>query len=169
VGAVTKPAFLIDVDGVLNPLRRPRPDAGFRRRHYLGFTVWLSPRHGRWLLGLADEFELVWATTWEQDANRYIGPTIGLPRLPVIEFTTGTLPATAAEHIWKLPDVARAMDDRPFVWADDDFTPADLAWAAGRTARGLPTLLLVCEPQTGLIEAHIDAARAWVAELPTVA
>lgn len=167
---MTRPAFLIDVDGVLNPLRRPRPGAGFRRGQYLGYTVWLSPRHGRWLLDLADQLdvELIWATTWEHDANRYIGPAIGLPNLPVIEFSGSPLLATVG-HIWKLPDVARAMDGRPFAWVDDDFSIDDLAWAADRTERGTPTLLLAADPEVGLVEAHIDSARAWAAGLPSVA
>ena len=167
---MARPAFLIDVDGVLNPLRRPRPGAGFRRRQYLGYTVWLSQRHGRWLRDLADQLgvELIWATTWEHDANRYIGPAIGLPHLPVIEFTGSPL-LTASEHIWKLPDVDRAMDGRAFAWVDDDFSLEDLAWAADRAEGGTPTLLLPADPEVGLVEAHIDSARAWAAGLPSVA
>jgi HAD domain in Swiss Army Knife RNA repair proteins len=174
VDVVARPAFLIDVDGVLNPLRRPQRDAGFRRHRIrvdgITFTVWLAPHHGRWLRSVADQagLELTWATAWEQHANSCIAPRIGLPQLPVVDFPA-SLVVPPAGHIWKLPNVARAMDGRPFVWADDQFTQADLAWADDRTAGGLPTLLLACQPQTGLTQAHVDAARAWAATLPVAA
>jgi hypothetical protein len=46
--------------------------------------VWLNPEHGRALLGLG--YELCWATTWMSDANTWIGPVLGLPELPFVEF-----------------------------------------------------------------------------------
>jgi len=177
-----RPALLLDVDGVLNPLSRPRQGAGFRRHHVqvspggssvvaagTTFTLWLSPRHGRMLRDLAAEcgLELVWATTWEHDANRSIGPAIGLPELAVIEFPLGRMDLReGGSHIWKLPAVEQAMAGRRFAWIDDDFEPDDVAWAADRTSSGLPTLLVPCPPRTGLAQEHIDTVRAWTTGLP---
>lgn len=50
----------------LSPSSRRRP-----------LQVWLNPQHGRNLLQLG--FELCWATTWMDYANRWIAPVLGLP------------------------------------------------------------------------------------------
>ncbi|WP_156051330.1 hypothetical protein [Allokutzneria albata] len=97
--------LLLDVDGPLNPYaakpsRRPDGYATFRLtddgrwlrgregRRRKGIRVWLNPGHGTALLRVAAEADLalVWATTWEDEANTRIGPEIGLPPLPVITF-----------------------------------------------------------------------------------
>ena len=83
---VTKPLLLLDVDGVLIPYAAPEQPIGFLPYMLPGEWVWLSPRHGEWLRPLHDQFQLVWATGWEHHANHLIGPILGLPPLPVIEF-----------------------------------------------------------------------------------
>jgi hypothetical protein len=156
-----RPLLLVDVDGVLNPLATAHPGAGYQRHEILGYPLWLTCEHGAWLDELATVFELMWATTWEHDANRFIAPAVGLAaRLPVIEFREGRM---TADGIWKRPAVERATAGRPFAWVDDDFGPSDFAWAARRTAAGAPTLLLACDPLVGLTRAHVDAALTWAA------
>lgn len=158
------PPLLLDVDGVLNVLSGTRPGDGFHEHVVQGVALWLTPQHGRWLNELSPTFELMWATTWEHDANTHIAPRIGLTKpLPVIEF--GMRRAVSAWH-WKLPDVNRVIgDERPFAWLDDEFGPADHAWAAERTAQGAPTLLLACDPLVGMTRAHVDHALRWAGEL----
>ena len=97
--------LLLDVDGPLNPYaakstRRPDGYVTYRRtpsggwhtgrnaRRFKGLRVWLNPEHGAQLLALAEEtgLELAWATTWQHEANDRIGPVLGLPALPVVEF-----------------------------------------------------------------------------------
>lgn len=87
-----RPVLLVDVDGPLNPyaakphrrpegyqthrLLTPRWEAAERRRltewglpnkPVKPLRVWLSPDHGPALEALP--FDLVWATTWEEEAN----------------------------------------------------------------------------------------------------
>lgn len=102
--------LLLDVDGVLNPFAvtptarplgyrtyRYTPDgrwySGRNVRRHQGVRVWLHPAHGARLreLAAAAGLDLAWATTWLHDANRFIGPAIGLPELPVIEFPAADL------------------------------------------------------------------------------
>ncbi|MFC7717474.1 HAD domain-containing protein [Nonomuraea recticatena] len=86
-----KPLLLVDVDGVLNPFSRASPD--FRRYECTigpdSYTVHLNLRHGARLMELALKTgsELVWATTWEHNANEWIAPRLGLPELPVVPMT----------------------------------------------------------------------------------
>ncbi len=142
-----KPLLLLDIDGVLIPYAAPEQPAGFLQYTLLGEVVWLSPQHGAWLQSLADQFQLTWATSWEHDANRLIAPIVGLPVLPVIEFlrdATGRFP--------KFPTIERVVDDQPFVWIDDELTPAIHAWAAQRRT---PTLLVDVDPAIGLTQAIV--------------
>lgn len=123
-----------------------------------GLRVLLSTRHGAWLTGLAAAFDLVWATSWEEDADRLIAERVGLPRgLPVIRFD-----ASRTGWMDKLPDVIRFVGDRPSAWLDDDPGPGAHSWAA---ARSVPTLLVQPDHRIGLTEAHIDTLRTFAVEV----
>lgn len=145
----TKPLLLLDVDGVLIPYAAKEQPAGFLRYLLLGEPVWLSPRHGDWLRPLCECFQIVWATGWEHDANRLIGPILGLPSFPVIEF-----PRDEMGRFAKFPTIAQIVRDHPLVWIDDELTPITRTWAAGRAA---PTLLVDVDPAIGLTQEFVAA------------
>jgi hypothetical protein len=161
----------IDVDGPLNPYgakphQRPVGYATHRLAPagHVGkpYRVWLCPEHGALLTRFAADrrFELVWATTWQHDANRLIGPRVGLPELPVIEFDghPGTLTG------WKYPAVLDYAAGRPLAWLDDDFRVAyhRRAREEFEAARaGRPTLLHHVDPRIGLTELDLAAVARW--------
>ena len=157
-GAV-RPLLLIDVDGVLNPLG-VGPDLvppGFVAHRLDGLRVLLAPDHGAWLASLTDEFDLVWSTSWEHDADRLIAERIGLPRgMPVISFTSQTGWTT------KLHDVIRFVGDRPVAWIDDALGEDEHEWAS---SRGVPTLLIQTNHRIGLTRAHVDRLREFALEV----
>ncbi|NJO82465.1 MAG: hypothetical protein HC828_06335 [Blastochloris sp.] len=69
------PLVLLDVDGVLIPYAAPE-----RPLHAVSVPsededAWLLPQHGVWLRTLVSTATLIWATGWEDDANRIIAPT----------------------------------------------------------------------------------------------
>jgi hypothetical protein len=158
-GVPLRPLLLIDVDGVLNPLG-VGPDfvpPGFVAHRLEGLRVLLARKHGAWLTALATDFDLVWATSWEHDADRLIAERVGLPRgMPVITFTSQT------EWTAKLPDVIRFVGDRPVAWIDDALGAEEHEWAS---SRGVPTLLIQANHRVGLTRAHIDRLREFALEL----
>ncbi|MFJ9458029.1 hypothetical protein ACIRST_23450 [Kitasatospora sp. NPDC101447] len=173
-----QPLLFLDVDGPLNPYAAPgarQPD-GYRTHRLLPETwvarhapqpreqveplrVWLNPAHGPELLALP--YELVWATTWTDDANALIGPNIGLPELPYVPWTEifGTDPDGL--H-WKTRDLVAWAAGRPFVWVDDELGPQDIEWIEAN--HPAPAVALWVDPRFGLRELHFEALRAWVEE-----
>ncbi len=150
---MTRPFLLLDVDGVLAPFGVRQVPAGFEWRDFGGHGVWLSADHGRWLRELTAWFDLVWATAWETDAADLIAPVLGLPKLPVIEFTSLHEAAT-----WKLPDVTEFVGDRPLAWIDDDLHRDVDQWARMREAE---TLLIHTRSNIGMAEDHVETLREF--------
>ncbi|OLT24695.1 hypothetical protein BJF83_23975 [Nocardiopsis sp. CNR-923] len=165
------PYLLIDVDGVLNPFPGPGGSVppeyhphrvDFRGHHEV--PVWLNPHHGATVNAL-HSMGLVrprWATSWGAEANRLIAPHVGMPHLPHIDL--GALDISTPHprgYLWKRDPVADWLGDAPVAWIDDDFAPPDYDWAAERTLRGAPTLLIQPDPYVGLRRHHIAAVRLW--------
>ncbi|MFF9642354.1 hypothetical protein [Kitasatospora aureofaciens] len=175
-----QPLLLLDVDGPLNPYAAPdgRCPAGYGAHRLLPASwvarhaplpreeveplrVWLNPAHGPQLLALP--YQLVWATTWMDEANSLIAPHVGLPELPYIAWTNlfGTDPDGL--H-WKTRDLVAWADGRPFVWLDDELGPQDIEWiAANHPGEALP---LWVDPRAGLHELHFAALREWAEDVP---
>lgn len=145
------PLILIDVDGVLNLLFSERDPAGLveidARPGKGRFRLLLDPLHGEWLKKLAQETgaELAWGSTWEDHANTWVGPHIGLPRLPA-----------APVRDYGKRSVIAWTQDRPFVWFDDDEAVIGTADSAP-AGKGILVSL-----RTGLTEDHIREARQWL-------
>jgi hypothetical protein len=155
---VPKPLLFLDVDGVLNPVC-PHPDAGFDTHTLFGYAVLLSARHGAWLRELADTYELVWATTWEEHANTHVAPALGLDPLPVVRLS-GYVPRPGDPRIplmelfsaQKWAPLLRHAGGRPFAWVDDVIPGRLLRKSLWRRDR----LLLRIDPGQGLERWHVD-------------
>jgi hypothetical protein len=167
--------LLLDVDGPLNPdgvkknqrphgyeTHRLRPAGWEHEKHPL--RVWLCPEHGPMLRRFAEQqdLEMVWATTWEHDANRMISPRIGLPELPVIEF--GHAPQNLPG--WKYTAVLEYAQERPLAWLDDAFRVkwhlrAQQEFLAARRVLNAPTLLHHVDPRIGLNQLDLNAVLRW--------
>lgn len=171
----TTPLLLLDVDGPLNPFAarwrlRPRgytthrfKPANWLARHaplpaegVRPLRVWLKPGHGSQLTALP--YDLVWATTWMHGANEHIGPVLGLPELPVIEWRELFTPGPQGAH-WKLPQIVEWARGRPFAWVDDGITDADKLYVSEH--HDGPALLHWVDPGRGLRAKDFAALRSW--------
>ncbi|MCM2430715.1 hypothetical protein [Streptomyces sp. RKAG337] len=162
---MSRPLLFLDVDGPLNPYaakpeRRPDGYTTLRvpqeggvagdpvrsRSRARPLRVWLNPDHGRALLALG--YEICWATTWMSDANRWIGPVLGLPELPFVAFGSALLKERPDGVHWKSEPLVAYADGRPFAWVDDEQSDADHAHVAAN--HHAPALLHHVNPRIGL-------------------
>jgi hypothetical protein len=132
-----------------------------------GIAHFLSATAGEHLRLLADAFEPVWCTGWEEKANEYLPHALGLDGpWPHLSFERAAGPGRSVQGHWKLAAIDAWCGSRPLAWIDDAHGPACETWAA---ARGAPTLLVTTEPATGLERTHASELLAWASELTRAA
>ena len=141
------PLLFLDVDGPLIPFGGSSVDE------------FVDPELGPLLRALP--CELVWATTWMEEANERIAPILGLPPLPMIGWPA---PSTAPPGLlqWKTETIVRYAAGRPFVWIDDEFGFADVEWVAA--VHPGPALLHHVDPAVGLTVEDFATVGAWLSE-----
>lgn len=105
--------------------------------------------------------ELVWATTWLEQANDVIAPLLGLPRLPVLEQVAPTAEDGYFGLHWKTRALVEWAAGRAFAWLDDEITDADREWIADR--HPAPALPLRVDPRRGLTDGDLDTLESWLA------
>jgi HAD domain in Swiss Army Knife RNA repair proteins len=161
----TAPILFLDVDGVISlfgfDAGRP-PDGRFQWIN--GVLHYISPACGLRLCRLAERFELVWATGWEETANEYLPHLLGLPEeLPVLRFDGRARFGTA--H-WKIAAIEEySGPSRPLAWVDDSLDDSCWAWASERPA---PTLLVHTSSHEGMLDRHVEELIAWADRLQPV-
>jgi hypothetical protein len=156
-----KPLLFVDIDGVISlfGFESDRRPAG-RWVNVDGMLHFLSAAAGGHLLRLAEAYELVWCSGWEDRANEHLPHALALPGpLPFLTFAQS--PGDRGSH-WKLDAIDAHAGDRPLAWIDDAFNDACEGWAARRSA---PTLLVPSEPPTGITAAHVAALEDWARRL----
>jgi HAD domain in Swiss Army Knife RNA repair proteins len=161
--ATNRPILFVDVDGVISLFGfAPGAEQLPGPLHWIdGIAHFIPEDVGERLVRLAESFELVWATGWEERANEHLPFILGLPfrDLPCLTFDGRAVFGSA--H-WKLDAIAEYAGDRPAAWIDDNVDDECEAWAEGRHA---PTLLVQTDPAVGLTEEHVARLLAWKAEL----
>jgi hypothetical protein len=153
------PILFVDVDGVIS-LFGFAPNVGELpgSLHWIDGVAHCIPEGiGERLATVAERFELVWATGWEERANDHLPHLLRLPfgELPCLSFDGRA--AFGSAH-WKVDAIAEFARDRPAAWIDDNLSEECHAWAAGRSA---PTLLIETSPSVGLTDEHVSELLNW--------
>jgi HAD domain in Swiss Army Knife RNA repair proteins len=156
-----RPILFVDVDGVISLFGfppGPQPPGAFHSID--GILHCIGHEAGARLARLANRFELVWATGWEEKANEYLPFLLGMAaELPVLTFDGRAVFGTA--H-WKLEAIDTYARGRAAAWIDDALDERCRTWAERREA---PTLLVETEPATGITEEHVETLLRWADEV----
>lgn len=150
-----RPLLLLDVDGVLCPIGDRSETLVSIGASHLRYEEETPQR----LRSLVDHFVLVWATSWEEEANEVVGPALGLPLLPVVRFGHWDPPQGVT---WKLPAIQQYVGERACAWVDDDIGRDAHAWAR---ARGIPTRFLEIRGDRGLSQDDVEELIAFATAL----
>jgi hypothetical protein len=164
-GAARRPLLFLDVDGPLLPFGGD-PPPGSRRPAGASYLARLRPGIGGRLAALP--CTLVWATTWQQDANAEIAPRLGLPDLPTVNWPQSTQAHESEDRwlglCWKTRTLTGWAAGRPFAWVDDEITDADRDWVSAHHPG--PALLHRVEPSRGLTDRDFATLEAWLRKTP---
>ncbi|GAA5037666.1 hypothetical protein ACFQRL_14210 [Microbacterium fluvii] len=184
-----RPVVAVDVDGVLRTLRswlsQPDPNlqetevtVTIRRDAYPTVlhsapdwdendewttTHFFSTIAVEWVRSLLDRgVEVVWATTWQQYANTYFAPALGLPDLPVGVSSPPRFSEDSPD--WKARNLARQFDGRPLLWVDDNpIFGRDFERARLPADRALTRMQWIRNPSVGITAVDIADMDAWLA------
>jgi hypothetical protein len=179
--ASTRPLLMVDIDGVVSLFGfAPHPLADLRSVagsfHWIdGIPHFLSATAAAHLLALAEIFELVWCSGWEERANEYLPALLGLPSgLPFLRFDGPVRASSRAGQArgdaidpttrghWKLAAIDAYAGARALAWIDDCLDAPCHEWAA---ARGAPTLLVQTDATVGITEEHVAELVQWAGVL----
>lgn len=162
---MTRPVWLLDVDGVINCTRPGWHAAPFHK------TVWSNTADRefriRWAPALIQRIralhrsglvEIRWCTTW-------CGDTSGLEHVFGLPALTSAFEVPAGRYVGdvKLAAARQVLaDGRRLIWADDDEVPTsgDLYDELTRDDR---SLLVRPDSRTGLLPEHMDAIETFAA------
>jgi len=169
--AQPKPLLMVDIDGVISLFGFPADrsagapwDPGLAGRNATegslhtieGIPHYLSRTAAVHLLGLAQDFDLVWASGWEEKAEEHLPRLLGLPAgLPFLRFERS--PGRSNAH-WKLAAIDEHAGSRALAWIDDAFNDECHAWAQERAAA---TLLVQTAPERGLTSREASLLSEW--------
>lgn len=159
-----RPLLLVDVDGVISVFGPGVERGACVATLVEGVPHFLSRTTVPVLARLAERFECVWCTGWEDRADRHLPHLLGL--------TGGWRHIAFADRPrdgahWKLAAIdAFAGAERPVAWIDDAHDDRCRAWAAARPG---PTRLVATDPAVGLTEAHARELERWAPTGPAQA
>jgi hypothetical protein len=155
---------MVDIDGVISLFGPPGdrgPEGSFHAID--GIPHFLSSMAAAHLLSLAETYDLVWCSGWEEKAEEYLPHLLGLPAdLPFLRFERGQGAGRSIDGHWKLDAIDAHAGTRPLAWIDDAFDASCHAWAEERS---VPTLLVQTEPDHGLTSKEAQQLAEWARAL----
>ncbi len=163
--------WFMDVDGVLSPYGRSDAYDDWIRSPHERYVLWLSPTQAAAIQEVLESTgtELVWVSTWAEEAGASIDDVLGWPRHRYAPLPTpGTRGSSRGPsgRWWKLEAVERLLAERQpsrFVWSDDDHPHHRRDVEDALRSYDAHGLLQAPEPTVGLTPQDIAAAHDHLA------
>ena len=179
----TKPLLFLDVDGVLNAFSPVRPHTVHKlggrwvKGIFCAYTIRFDNEVVEMIDALAEHFDIVWATMWNEKANADIAPALGIEPLPVMHCDHNKGWDTALDlgteqwnihSLWyaKTPLLPEYAAGQPFAWVDDDHSGADRTWLAQHGV-DQPFMLCRTDADYGIQWDDVEALIDWAQKLAT--
>lgn len=167
---MSRARLYLDVDGVINASQAMgwgKLKKGPARSGGMTWRITWAPAMIEELRQL--DVELVWTTTWRDDALKSIAPLIGWGEHGRVLHPIAP-PGNQPSIYWKVVSVAQDQRESktPFIWIDDELTDLEPHEFVGLTPR--PTALLLSpNPLTGISPRHISKIKNWLDSLEEAA
>ena len=117
-----KPLILLDIDGVISPLGQVYNPIVIQHP----YGSWAIPEHILWLFKNYENYEIIWASTWEEDSN-LINRDLGIKDFNFINFTENS-------NIWfrfeSIKNLVSKQTNRTVILIDDEIPKKVSDWCA---------------------------------------
>jgi hypothetical protein len=154
---MSRPILAVDVDGVISLFGFDEPPDRKLAQFELidGMVHCISLVAGERLKRLAEVYDLVWATGWEEKANDYLPNILGLPELPHLSFDGAARFGSAHWKLGPLDEYGQGTG----AGLDRRQLRRELLRVGTGTRRADPAR--PTEPHLGLEEVQVEALTAW--------
>lgn len=168
-----RPVIFLDIDGVINviPPKRGVPPHlkvwnEWRKVEILSYPINYSPELIGHLNRLSEKAEIVWLTTWREEAVKDFAPIVGLKTFRFINpkgledpwGSTASFSGSPENRWWKMNGVLDHIDTTgtPFVWLDDELRSSTKRYVRGIAEDcGVPNLMFIPFETQGIDREHI--------------
>lgn len=106
-------------------------------------------------------------TSHHEEANRHIGPALGLPPLNWVHLPGAPKPRSVCSELnrERIGAIDNYFHGHPVVWVDDNTERLDAEWARNRDASGERTLIISPDSEEGLQVHDIETMLWWLGQL----
>lgn len=159
----------MDVDGVLliQPEIAPSDAVPLQDPLFDDDIGFMFPAHGRLLQQVLEKADIIWVSSHHEEANRHIGPALGLPPLDWVHLAGAPRPRSTCSDLnaERIGAIDNYFQGHPVVWVDDNTEKVDADWARERDATGDRTLIISPDSNKGLQVPDIETMLWWLGQL----